>query len=165
MSAINPASFASPTLGLQAPSGIGPGAVGVGRGSNNSERRQNQPQEPQSSFAASGQSGRGGQQSFTTPFATVSDRSAAAAVTAAAFSPTNYPYNAYGVFGNATRPGAAPFAPGMMQSLDGYPASFGPGAAGRFPTPQSSAAQHEQGMPPIPAQPDWAAFQGLSLTR
>jgi len=31
MSAINPASFASPSLGLQAPSGIGPGAVGVSR--------------------------------------------------------------------------------------------------------------------------------------
>lgn len=28
MSAINPASFASPSLGLQAPSGVGPGAVG-----------------------------------------------------------------------------------------------------------------------------------------
>ncbi|KAI9813322.1 MAG: hypothetical protein M1832_006337, partial [Thelocarpon impressellum] len=30
MSAINPASFASPSAGLQAPSGIGPGALGVG---------------------------------------------------------------------------------------------------------------------------------------
>jgi hypothetical protein len=38
MSAINPASFASPSLGLQAPSGIGPGAVGVSRAAQ-SERR------------------------------------------------------------------------------------------------------------------------------
>ncbi|KKY38056.1 putative psp1 domain-containing protein [Diaporthe ampelina] len=44
MSAINPASFASPSLGLQTPSGIGPGAVGVGRGGS-SDRRQNQQQE------------------------------------------------------------------------------------------------------------------------
>jgi hypothetical protein len=42
MSAVNPASFANPTLGLQAPSGIGPGAVGVGRGMGPSERRSNQ---------------------------------------------------------------------------------------------------------------------------
>ncbi|EPE06241.1 psp1 domain-containing protein [Ophiostoma piceae UAMH 11346] len=46
MSAINPASFASQPLGLQAPSGIGPGAVGVGRGAPASERRQTQSSEP-----------------------------------------------------------------------------------------------------------------------
>ncbi|KAL2753706.1 hypothetical protein ACRALDRAFT_2044053 [Sodiomyces alcalophilus JCM 7366] len=49
MSAINPASFASPTLGIQAPSGVGPGAVGIQRGTHNPERRQNlqQQQQPQ----------------------------------------------------------------------------------------------------------------------
>ncbi len=47
MSAINPASFASQPLGLQAPSGIGPGAVGVGRGASNPERRPNNSQPAQ----------------------------------------------------------------------------------------------------------------------
>lgn len=41
MSAINPASFATPTAGLQPPSGIGPGALRLGRASP-SERRQQQ---------------------------------------------------------------------------------------------------------------------------
>ena len=41
MSAINPASFASPSLGLQAPSGVGPGAVGNHR---QVDRRQQQDQ-------------------------------------------------------------------------------------------------------------------------
>src|ERR1700709_2852474 len=45
MSAINPASFASPSLGLQAPSGIGPGAVGGNR-TTQTERRP-QPTEQQ----------------------------------------------------------------------------------------------------------------------
>lgn len=45
MSAINPASFASPSLGLQAPSGVGPGAVGVGAVNRGSDRARGQQQE------------------------------------------------------------------------------------------------------------------------
>ena len=45
MSAINPASFATPSAGLQPPSGIGPGALRVGRASP-SERRQQQQEHP-----------------------------------------------------------------------------------------------------------------------
>ncbi|KAF4123616.1 Cell fate regulator YaaT, PSP1 superfamily [Geosmithia morbida] len=47
MSAINPASFASPTLGIQAPSGVGPGAVGVGRSTNDGRQTQTQQQQQQ----------------------------------------------------------------------------------------------------------------------
>ena len=42
MSAINPASFASPSLGLQAPSGVGPGAVGTTRNTTSERRPQSQ---------------------------------------------------------------------------------------------------------------------------
>ncbi|KAI9802494.1 MAG: hypothetical protein M1825_002879 [Sarcosagium campestre] len=43
MSAINPASFASPSSGIQPPSGIGPGALGFGRNSPMNQRQQVEP--------------------------------------------------------------------------------------------------------------------------
>lgn len=42
MSAINPASFATPTAGLQPPSGVGPGALRLGRASPSDRRQQQQ---------------------------------------------------------------------------------------------------------------------------
>ncbi|KAJ2987824.1 hypothetical protein NUW58_g4298 [Xylaria curta] len=76
MSAINPASFASPTLGLQAPSGVGPGAVGLGRagGSNNADRRANQAQESQGAFANANPTGRSFQPTFSAPFNSADSR-------------------------------------------------------------------------------------------
>ncbi|KAK3344068.1 hypothetical protein B0T25DRAFT_573032 [Lasiosphaeria hispida] len=168
MSAINPASFASPTLGLQAPSGIGPGAVGVGRGAAAAERRPNTQQEPQAQYAGAGQAGRGAQPSFPGAFA--SDR--AVVPPGSAYPPVaNYPYNPYGAFGNAApRPGALPYAPGMIPNLDAYTAAAFPQGgdyAGRgrvFPTPQASGAQHDQTIPALGPQAEWVgAFQGLSL--
>jgi hypothetical protein len=46
MSAVNPASFANHTLGLQAPSGIGPGAVDAQRSQAAAARPQTQQQDP-----------------------------------------------------------------------------------------------------------------------
>ncbi|OLN95295.1 Uncharacterized protein PB7E8.02 [Colletotrichum chlorophyti] len=165
MSAINPASFASPTLGIQAPSGVGPGAVGVGRGSNNSERRSAQQQQQQDQqpggFAGSGASNRGFPNSFTPPFG--GERPGGPG---GSYGQPNYPYSHMGGLGNAPRPGNMPFAPGVVPSMDSY--SF-PGAAdyqmrSRFPTAPEGPSPHEPGVGPMNPQNDWAAaFQGLSL--
>ncbi|KAK0626253.1 hypothetical protein B0T14DRAFT_422566 [Immersiella caudata] len=165
MSAINPASFASPTLGLQAPSGIGPGAVGVGRGSSTADRRQTAQQESQAPYSSPAHAGRGAQPTFPGSFA--ADRAIAPG---AAYPAPNYPYNPYSAFGNASRSGALPYAPGMMQNLDAYAGNFPQGAGdyagrGRFPTPQAPGAQHDPTAPTLgPQAADWVgAFQGLSL--
>jgi len=162
MSAINPASFASPTLGLQAPSGIGPGAVNIGRASTTTERRQATAPEQPTAYTASGQPVRGAQSSF--PLAFTPDRSL---LPNSGYPVTSYPYNPYGAFGNAARPGAVPYAPTMMQNLDAYTPAFPQAAdysARRFPTPQSTGAPHEQTVPAMTSQSDWVgSFQGLSL--
>ncbi|KAK1761391.1 protein PSP1 [Echria macrotheca] len=159
MSAINPASFASPTLGLQAPSGIGPGAVGVGRGTSNTDRRQPPQQEQQAARPAA--------PAFPAPY--TPDRSV---MPGPSYPVPNYPYNPnpYNTFGNPGRSGAMPYNPGVMQSLDPYGGAFSqsgdyPGRP-RFPTPQGSGAQHDAAVPGMGPQADWVgAFQGLSLTR
>ncbi|KAK1728101.1 uncharacterized protein BDZ83DRAFT_767700 [Colletotrichum acutatum] len=167
MSAINPASFASPTLGIQAPSGVGPGAVGVGRGgSNNSERRSAQQQQQQNQeqhsggFGGSGPPGRGFQNSFTPPFG---ERPGGPA---GGYGQPNYPYSHMGGMGTAPRPGNMPYVPGVVPSLDSY--SF-PGAAdyqmrSRFQPGTDGPGPHESGVGPMNTQSEWAtAFQGLSL--
>ncbi|KAJ0345885.1 hypothetical protein COL26b_001152 [Colletotrichum chrysophilum] len=165
MSAINPASFASPTLGIQAPSGVGPGAVGVGRGSNNSERRSNQQQQQQQEqqpvgFNGAGPAGRGFQNSFTPPFG--GDRPGPGA----GYGQPNYPYSHMGGgLSSAPRPGNMPYVPGVMPSLDSY--SF-QGAGDyqmrtRFAPAPEGPGPHDTGAP-MNSQNDWAAaFQGLSL--
>jgi hypothetical protein len=159
MSAINPASFASPTLGLQAPSGIGPGAVGVGRGSSGTERRQNQQQEQPPSFPLANQITRTAQQP-SYPQLYAGDRPV---VAPSAFPAQNFPYNPYGAFGNVARPGGVSYGPGMP-NLEAYPTGFPTGAANRFPAPQAGGAPHDTGVSPMTAQPEWiGALQGLSL--
>jgi len=165
MSAINPASFASPTaLGLQAPSGVGPGAV-VNRSAASAHRQEPQ-QEPQSAYSTSSQAGRGLQQSFAASFNT--DRAAAPASN---YPGTNYPYHAYGGgFGNTARPGGAmQYNAGMMQGLDALGGGFQQAGdftgRGRYPSPQSAAGpQHDQGIPSLGAPAELLGpFQGLSL--
>ncbi|KAK2071919.1 hypothetical protein P8C59_006304 [Phyllachora maydis] len=136
MSAINPASFASPTLGLQAPSGIGPGAIGVGRGSSVAQRRQDQQQDPQTNYGGANQQARGAQPSYGHSFP--ADRTG---ITAGAFPASGYAYNPYGAFGNVARPGNSPFGP------------------------NTSGGQLDQGGLSLGTQADWVAgsFQGLSL--
>ncbi|KAI0381516.1 hypothetical protein F5Y04DRAFT_63023 [Hypomontagnella monticulosa] len=168
MSAINPASFASPTLGLQAPSGIGPGAVGLGRasGSTNTERRSNPPQEQQGGFPSGNTSGRGFQPSFGQPFGS-SDRPS---VASSAYPPTGYPYAAYGAFNSAPRSGAVSYVPGVMQGMDAYPSGFSqagefpPSMRARFPSPHGAPSPHDQAVSSMAGQVEWVgSFQGLSL--
>lgn len=161
MSAINPASFASPTLGIQAPSGIGPGAVGVNRPSGGERRQTPQSQDQQQPQAF----GRGYRPAFTRPF--TGDRGVPPA---SAYPQPNYTY------GNApfdnNRGSAIPYAPSLSPGVvDGFPGGFGqqgdfqalrqgfPGAQ-NLPHP----SRHSTGVSPISPQHDWAAaFQGLSL--
>lgn len=158
MSAINPASFASPTLGLQAPSGVGPGAV-VNRGSSAAARRQGSHQESQP-----GQAARGVQPPFQASFN--NDRALAAGSN---YPLSSFPYNPYGAFGNASRAGAMQYNPGMMQGLDAFANAFPQGGdyagRGRFPSPQSNAgSQHDQPVPALGSQADLlGSLQGLSL--
>jgi hypothetical protein len=174
MSAINPASFASPTLGIQAPSGVGPGAVGVGRSSANNERRQNQQQQQQQqpvqaqepsqqSFAARAQAGRGFQSGFTQPYP--SDRMTQMGN---AYPAPNYGFGQAGAFG--TTRATAQLGQGLSPSAEGFTtAGFQqlgeiPSMRQRFAPSQSSPNPHSQGMSPISPQNDWTgAFQGLSL--
>lgn len=167
MSAINPASFASPSLGLQAPSGIGPGAVGVGR-TQQGERRQQQDQ-PQS-FGASPQPNRGAfaggafaQQSFP------ADRPAIPSNNG--FSPTAYAYG-YSPFNASPRSAggsASAFVP-MMDPLASFPTSIDyQGLPGRFPSPHGSGPGDapEYGRQPSalgsPNEAWISSFQGLSM--
>ncbi|KAI1106748.1 hypothetical protein F4804DRAFT_284455 [Jackrogersella minutella] len=161
MSAINPASFASPTLGLQAPSGIGPGAVGLGRGSGptNAERRPNSTQESQGA--------RPFQPSFAQPFGGP-DRPS---VASSAFAPSGFPYSAYGAFSSAPRSGGVTFVPGVVQGMEAYPSGFTQGneftpsmRGARFPSPHAATSPHEQAVPNMTGQNEWVgSFQGLSL--
>src|SRR5687767_6690795 len=170
MSAINPASFASPTLGIQAPSGVGPGAVNASRNSGTNDRRQtqHQPQQPQEAsahgFAAAPQAGRGFRQPYSQPFAADANPS-----TGPMHSQPNYGFGQPGGFGQGRGNGG--YTPGGPTNMEGF------GAIGfqhpdfqsmrnRFPTPGSatSPAPHSQGMSPISPANDWTGgFQGLSL--
>ncbi|KAI2632374.1 hypothetical protein GGR54DRAFT_32335 [Hypoxylon sp. NC1633] len=170
MSAINPASFASPTLGIQAPSGIGPGAVGLGRGngSTNAERRSNPNQESQGGFASGAASGRPFQPPFSQPFGGP-DRPS---VATSAYPPSGYPYSAYGAFNSAPRPDTAAYVPGVLQGMEAYqPSGFSqageypPSMRARFPSPHAAGpSPHGQTSPNMAAQNEWiGSFQGLSL--
>ncbi|KAL7933491.1 hypothetical protein V8C35DRAFT_56582 [Trichoderma chlorosporum] len=169
MSAINPASFASPTLGIQAPSGVGPGAVGVGRGANANERRPNpvSQQEQQSQAFAGAAQGRGLRSGYTQP-QLGADRQAPSAT---GFPPSNYAYGSAGAFGNARMNGGA-YTLGINQGVDpfanaGFPQSGDLQAIRqRFPTSQTmpSPGPHSQGVTAISPPNEWtASFQGLSL--
>ncbi|KAI0113725.1 hypothetical protein GGR51DRAFT_506389 [Nemania sp. FL0031] len=166
MSAINPASFASPTLGLQAPSGVGPGAVGLGRagGSNTADRRTNQAQESQGTFANANPTGRSFPPTFSAPF-NATDRQSSGT---SGYPPTGFPYSAYGSYSGAPR--AANYMPSMMQTMDAYAAGFPqtgefpPTMRARFAGPHDAPSSHEQAQPSLATQNEWAsAFQGLSL--
>lgn len=153
MSAINPASFASPSLGLQTPSGIGPGAVGVGRGTAN-DRRPNPQQEAQPSFTSAAATARPFSGPMASPFG--NERGTTP------FSQAQYPYS-YGGFATGPRPASNSYNP---QTVDPYTNAF-PGSeyqlrsrAG-FPPPSTG---NEQPVSPLTTQNDWVgAFQGLSL--
>lgn len=163
MSAINPASFASPSLGLQPPSGVGPGAVGVTRPTQN-ERRTQQPE--QSTYAAP-QPSQGYPPAFRQTFTAPVDRGA---MLPAAFQPSGY---AFGYSPFAVAPRGVTVSPGGYAPVDSFAAFAAPpeyqGLPARFPSPHGPAPGHEsndynrQGNG-ISAQNDWiSSFQGLSM--
>jgi hypothetical protein len=162
MSAINPASFASPSLGLQAPSGIGPGAVGVGR-STQSERRQ--PAEQSSSYGLP-QAGRGYQGVYTQSFSSNLDR---VSMPPTAFQPSGYTYG-YSPFATAPRNMGVNANYVAMDPFAAFqvPAEY-QGLPGRFPSPHGATTGHEAnefGRPGGIATPNetWInSFQGLSM--
>lgn len=168
MSAINPASFASPTLGIQAPSGIGPGAVGAGRAPGSGERRQQSHQAQEQSSQAFGQApqvARGFRPAFSQPFG--GDRQVPPA---SAYPAANYAFGGGGAFGNArTNPA---YAPSLSPGLEGFSSAGFQQPADlqsmrqRLPGGQTipSPTPHGHSASPISHQADWAsAFQGLSL--
>jgi hypothetical protein len=165
MSAINPASFANHTLGLQAPSGIGPGAVDAQRSQATAARPQAQEQDASPTYSSPTQAGRpfaGG------PNSGLGDRPA---ISPSAYQPQSqtYSYNAYGAYGVAPRPAVMPY--GMVPGMDSYAGTYGRPAdfqvlQARFPVSQMGGMPPEGGtVSPLQAQADWttAAFQGLSL--
>jgi hypothetical protein len=170
MSAVNPASFANPTLGIQAPSGIGPGAVGPGsvggRGAAHTERRTNQPQQESQAVP---QSSRAFQNPAFSQSFSASERGAAPTPSYAQDVFSYQPHYGLG-FGSASRPGNN----GSYHTVSGPSADvFGGGfsqqhdyaairrAQGHLPV---ATSPHPQSMSPVGAQHDWASsFQGLSL--
>ncbi|TVY17704.1 Uncharacterized protein LARI1_G003234 [Lachnellula arida] len=163
MSAINPASFASPSLGLQAPSGIGPGAVGVSRTAQ-SERRPPQPEQP--AYAAP-QAGRGYQGVFAQPFTPSVDRGT---MPPTAFQPSGYTYG-YSPFNAAPRnvgvsPGYVPADTfGAFAATSDYQS-----VPARYPSPHGATPTHDgadygrNGLS-TPNEAWINNFQGLSMTR
>lgn len=156
MSAINPASFVSPSIG-QTPSGVGPGAVGVVRNAPG-ERRQNpqlQQHEPQSAFANSAAAARPySGAAMSGPFG--NDRG-----TAPFSQPTGYSHGYAGF--SAPRPMAAPFVPPADPYGIAFPGGEFTRTGGGFLPPPSAAPQHDQPVSPLTAQNDWMGYQGLSL--
>ena len=190
MSAINPASFASQPLGLQAPSGIGPGAVGVGRGAPASERRPAQPSEPiqqvqqiQPAYAAA-PAAHGGYPGGMSP---QPPSGAGVGPPGAGNYPASFSYGPYSAFGSVPRASGLGYGqPGMpgggggavSNAGDAYGMGYGSlqneyhMMRGRFPNGngQPDGAQNghtqSQSISPLGPSPEWlATFQSLSLTR
>lgn len=170
MSAINPASFASPTLGIQAPSGIGPGAVGVNRATGGSDRRQNQQNQEShqaTAFTAGARDSRGFRPTFSQPYGNESRLAQTPG-----YPPSNYPYGQFSPFGNPNPRANVPYGTGAVPAMEGFPGGQVQHPADfqsmrqRFPNPQSgpSPTPHSQGASPLAPQNDWVgSFQGLSL--
>lgn len=182
MSAINPASFASPTLGIQAPSGVGPGAVNQGRASTTGDRRGNHHHEPPQQQQAQpppplhptqtispGPHGRGMRGGGFNQQPMGMDRHVSP-VSASGFPNSNYAFGPAAAYGNPRQP-QGPYPAGIPPAMDGVPGGFQhPGdfhaLHGRFHPGQVEGGppHHLQRGSPISPQGDWnAAFQGLSL--
>lgn len=167
MSAINPASFASPSAGLQAPSGVGPGAVGV---RNMVPDRRTQQQDQAQLYGS-----RSYDTGYTQPFPSGTDR-ALMPQPSYQTAPTDYPPYGYTPFAAAPRNMNAPmgsYNPAMMQQMDPY-ASSGYATppdfqsnAGRYPSPHGGILQEDyarQGSGHNGGGEGWMnSFQGLSL--
>lgn len=161
MSAINPASFASPSLGLQAPSGIGPGAVGVARSAQVERRAQ-----PDQSYASQQTTRSSYQNAFAQPFTPSQDRVPNALP--AAFQPSGYTYG-YSQFTGAPRTvGVTPnsYVP-MVDSFAAYQAAEYQGLPGRYPSPHATPTHdgdYSRQSSGLGTPNEWiSSFQGLSM--
>lgn len=149
MSAINPASFASPSLGLQAPSGVGPGAVGHNKQPH--DRRQQYQQDQSYGQRTTGYGGPSQYQQ--TDRGSVSPNA------------LQQPFAGYGFssFGAPPRTGTGGYG---MQQIDPFVA-FAPtdyaGMSNRFPSPHGGQDQGDYGRQ-AGANDQWmSSFQSLSL--
>ncbi|KAL1901472.1 hypothetical protein Sste5346_001879 [Sporothrix stenoceras] len=189
MSAINPASFASQPLGLQAPSGIGPGAVGVNRGAPTSERRPQQggqvsPPPPQATSQQQQQQQVHQQQHQSAYSPVPSNRGYPGGVSPQppamagpgggpnAGYPGSFPYSPYAAFGNVPRASGIGYGGqgiGGPAPNENYAMGYATSAdyhmmRNRFPAGQPDINQNGQGMSPLAPSGEWVgAFQGLSL--
>jgi len=170
MSAINPASFATQPLGLQAPSGIGPGAVGVGRASVLPDRRPTSSQEPAPitpTYPAAATTGRAFQGNTGAPFGNDRVNLSTGGHNAQPFSYAPS-YNGFGG-GNVPRAPGMSYGAELAQGPEAYgafpQATEYQGLRSRYPNPQAGMLHHEQGMAPhAAAQDPWVGtFQSLSL--
>ncbi|OBT74874.1 hypothetical protein VF21_06783 [Pseudogymnoascus sp. 05NY08] len=166
MSAINPASFASPSLGLQAPSGVGPGAVGANRQTQVERRPQQPPQQEQPSFNALNQGARGYKPGAANAFQPTLDKPSV--------SPTSFqqPFTyGHSAFTPAARNGPGNYGPNMMQQQMESFSQF-PTAADYHGVPDRFLPSHTTGngqdpgdfSRPVGDNEGWMnSFQGLSL--
>lgn len=153
MSAINPASFVTPSAGLQPPNVIGPGSIGAERDSPSERRRQAEYKsygvgQPQTSPSSFGDSADAQFQGLRSPFA-----------------------NPYPNFGPGMRHpglGLAGFNPGLQSPNDPFstytPSAYSimePGLQDYNTSPSSGVDDPRR---VHPTNPDWTGnFQGLSL--
>jgi hypothetical protein len=169
MSAINAASFASPSLGLQAPSGVGPGAVGVSRPIQ-VERRSQQQEQPAYNSMPSSRLYQGGQGGI---FSSAAERNP--------LPPTGFPQQsfAYGYSPFAAAPRGVPasissYASTMVPPIDPFPGFAAPigyqSMPARYPSPHGIGVGHEasdlsrQGNVHTTGNDGWMnSFQSLSL--
>lgn len=151
MSAINPASFVTPTAGLQPPAGVNP--AGIGYGPEADRRRQGYgPAGPSpGNFAEAADAGRDGGQTGRAPYVD--------------------PYQAFGQAGRQSGLGLTGFAPGLQPQADPF-SSYPSGNYGAMESGLGDYGAHNvagagglrQGHPSHPTQGDWVQnFQGLSL--
>jgi len=162
MSAINPASFATPTAGLQPPSGIGPGALRLGRASPSDRRQQQQEHLPYGGLGAS----RPSHGSFGQPF----DRNAALSTprTADMAHVYNQPYQQFSQGVRQPVLSMGEYLQGDQLQMDPLStfntANYGIADSG-LSEYTTSVGQNENGLRGVhPMGTDWAGtFQGLSL--
>jgi hypothetical protein len=165
MSAINPASFASPSLGLQAPSGIGPGAVGVSSRPAQVERRAQQQEQPP--YNSLPQTNRGYQSGPVGNFSNANDRGH---LQSSGFQQSNFAYG-YSTFAAAPRSAAVTlggYVPNLLPQIDPFSTFAAPpdfqSMPARFPSPRETGEFGRQGGGHPAANDSWMnSFQGLSL--
>lgn len=158
MSAINPASFATPSLGLQAPSGIGPGAVGVNRSTQVERRTQHDPV----SYSNGSQGMRGYAGGVGNTFGALADPQ----TSPGAYQTANYASYGYAAFANPRNSGSMTGFPSMdayttfptQSDYQSMPQRFGQNG-GQNPIDQSRQENNS-----LPGSDAWVnSLQSLSL--